>query len=299
MPLPPLNALRTFEVAARHLNFTKAAQELCVTPGAVSRAITHLEQSLKVPLFKQHKRQLQLTVAGQAYWFQVSQALRALSLATDELQQHRGLGGVLKLGILPTLGERWLIPQLPAFYQAYPEVCIELVTLPSDFSKTFTELDLETHGVDAALYVGLGQWSGIESYPLFQERLVPVAARQMEPTLRALAAGEPSAQSHLLLHTTRPHVWAEWFSAQGLDMSAVQWRSRLEHYFLVIEAAISGIGIALVPECLVQQELARGQLFALNEAAVPQPQWYCLLHHKARRHEHKIACFAQWLLDKM
>ena len=106
MSLPPLNAVRTFEAAARHLNFTKAANELCVTPGAVSRAIAQLEDRLQVPLFKHDKRRLQLTAAGQSYWFQVSQALSNLSAATDELQQYRGDGGVLVVGVLPTLGER-------------------------------------------------------------------------------------------------------------------------------------------------------------------------------------------------
>ncbi len=294
MPLPPLNAVRTFEVAARHLSYTKAAQELCVTPGAVSRAIASLEQRLQVPLFKQHRRQLQLTAAGQNYCFQVSQVLNKLSAATDELQQYRGEGGLLVIGVLPTLGERWLIPKLAEFQKEYPAISLELKMLPSDFSKSFTELDLETCDVDIAVYVGQEKWTGVVCEPLFQEQLIPVASPLLADALSRMAEGDEAAQRQLLLHTTRPRVWHAWFKQQGIHFNPY-WYNRFEHYFMVIEAAVSGMGIALLPKILIQSELEQERLIGLYDAVLPQEQQYLLLYNAIRQDEKRINIFTQWL----
>ncbi|WLQ13351.1 LysR substrate-binding domain-containing protein [Hahella aquimaris] len=293
--LPPLNAVRTFECAARHLSFTKAAEELCVTPGAVSRAIAGLEERLQTPLFSQHKRRLQLTAAGRAYLFHVTQALDRLSLGTDELLQHRGEGGLLTIGALPTLGSRWLIPKLQDFQRRYPNISVEVKTTPSDFSKAFTELDLNEHGLDVALYIGQGDWSGVRRHKLFPERLLPVAAPSLREELEALGRGEADP-GRLLLHSTRPHVWAHWFEAQGFDFTTPTWRARFEHYYMVIEAAMHGLGVALLPEVLVAQELRSGALLALSERDLPQAENYYLLHHPARSEENKIRAFRDWLM---
>lgn len=295
MKLPPLNAIRTFEAAARHLNYTKAAAELCVTPGAVSRAIANLEQYLKLPLFKQHRRQLQLTAAGQAYWFQVSQALTRLHMATTEVRQHHGEGGLLVIGVLHTLGERWMIPKLADFHKIFPNISIELKTLPSDFSKSFTELDLESHGVDVALYLSEQPWTGVICEPLFQERLIPVAAPQCKHLLQALDQGDPSCEEHLLLHTTRPHVWQTWFERYWTEKLQPRWPARFEHYFMVIEAALSGLGIALVPSILVETEIDKGNLLALQGKILTQELDYALMYHAVRERENKIRCFVDWL----
>ncbi|MGK0441964.1 MAG: DNA-binding transcriptional LysR family regulator [Pseudohongiellaceae bacterium] len=301
MSLPPLNAVKTFEVAARHLSFTKAANELCVTPGAVSRAIAHLEDRLQVPLFHQHKKRLQLTVAGQAYSFQVSQALGRLSTATDELQQHQGFGGILKVGVLPTVGTRWLIPKLIDFQQQHPMISVDITTLPSDFSKTVdlsTDLtvDLEQYGVDVALYLGRTDGMGSSFDYLFQECLIPVTAPILLPDLQRLVSGENSGQNGLLLHSTRPQVWQYWFEQQGLSLSNPRWRARFEHYFMIIDAALSGLGIALLPEVLVRQELSDQRLVTIDNIALTQPQHYGLLYPSVRQNEEKIRCFREWLL---
>jgi DNA-binding transcriptional LysR family regulator len=296
MSLPPLNAVRTFEAAARHLNFTKAANELCVTPGAVSRAITQLEDRLQVPLFKHDKRRLQLTAAGQSYWFQVSQALGNLSAATDELQQYRGDGGVLVVGVLPTLGERWLIPKLSNFYHHHPNISIELKTLPSDFSKSFTELDLEEYGVDVALYLGQSDWVGVSCDRLFKERMLPVSSPSQATLLKSLLDNDSDAKQHLLLHSTRPQVWHYWFEQHNDYLNQMMWKARFEHYFMVIEAAVNGLGLALLPEKLVETELQQGRLIALLDAPLEQPQYYCLLHHSVRSNEEKIKLFREWLI---
>ncbi|MFB9885829.1 LysR substrate-binding domain-containing protein [Balneatrix alpica] len=298
-PLPPLNALRTFECAARHLNFTKAAEELCVTPGAVSRAINGLEEALQVPLFSQQRRRLQLTAAGQAYLHHVRQALQRLALGTQELHQHRGEGGLLTLGVLPTLASHWLIPQLPDFYQRFPQVSVELTSVPSDFSQGFTQLDLEQQGLDMAIYIGQGNWPGLTAEALFNEHLCVVAAPGKEAWLAALAAGQMDALPPLLLHTTRPHVWHTWFSQRGLALQTPLWRGRFEHYFMVIEAACQGLGVALVPRVLVQQALASGRLLSEESLGLPQPQGYYLLYHAARRDEPKLALFRHWLQERL
>lgn len=298
MSFLPLNAIRTFEAAARHLNYSKAAEELCVTPGAVSRAITNLEQHLQLPLFKQQRRKLELTVAGQAYWFEVSQALNRLNIATDEIRQYRGEGGLLVLGVLPTLGERWLIPKLTDFQNRFPNIRLEIKTLPSDFSKSYTELDLESQKVDIALYIHdihKKSWGGVIFDPLFQERLVPAAAPSCEKYLYALTTGEPNCQQQLLLHTTRPDVWYSWFNNYCSEKFYPKWKARFEHYFMVIQAAINGLGVALLPETLIETEIQNKSLIALTEKPLNQELHYALIYHSVRENESTIRCFVDWL----
>lgn len=300
MALPPLNAVKTFEVAARHLSFTRAANELNVTPGAVSRAVAQLEDRLQIPLFRQHKRRLQLTPAGQAYYFQVSKALERLVSATDELQQHQGSGGMLSIGILPTFGTRWFIPRLVDFQQQHPAISVDVKTLPSDFSRdenltSNVDIDLDQYDIDVALYLGRSSWPGVSCEHLFKECLVPVASPCMEEELIRLVAGERNALDNLLLHSTRPQVWHYWFEQQGFTLRDPQWRARFEHYFMVIEAAVSGLGIALLPEVLIVDELKSGRLVTVKSSALEQPYHYSLLYHTVRQSEKKILYFREWL----
>jgi LysR family glycine cleavage system transcriptional activator len=255
---------------------------------------------LHVPLFHQYKKRLQLTVAGQAYSFQVSQVLNRLSAATNELQQHQGLGGMLKVGVLPTLGTRWLIPKLVDFQRQFPMISVDITTLPSDFSKTVDlsadlTVDLEEYGVDVALYLGRTNGMGVSCDYLFRERLIPVAAPTLLPELQRLVSGDAADQNGLLLHSTRPQVWQAWFEQQGRPLSNTRWRARFEHYFMVIDAAISGLGIALLPEILVHEELSDGRLLTVDNVALEQSQHYGLLYPSLRQNEEKIRCFREWL----
>ncbi len=297
--LPPLNAIKSFESAARHLNCTRAAEELNVTPGAVSRAIAHLESQLNIALFTRVKKRLQLTDAGRTYLHHVTQSLNQLSIGTNELLEHRGIGGQLRIGVLPTIGTRWLIPRLRDFRQKYPTISFEIVTVPADFSLGLMDLDFETLGIDIALFYGQGNWSGMEQTPLAKESLVPVASLKHFDTLQALPTLKTQWQDlPLLMHTTRPTVWQLWTQQYwniALEPLPI---ARFEHYYMAIEAALSGLGIALLPSILIETELHGKHLFALPDYPLELPEHYYVLHYAARRDEWKIRVFREWILDR-
>ncbi len=294
--LPPLNAIRSFEAAARHLSFTAAARELNVTPGAVSRAVNHLESRLQIALFQRHKRRLQLTQAGQAYLQQVEDVLNRLSHGTEELLKHRGRGGNLVLGVLPTLASRWLIPQLNTFVQHHPEISLELKTVASDFSLSLADIDFDRLGLDAAIYFGDGGWSGVATHKLWQERLVPIASQSLLTRFPVVTTPADIQTLPLLLHTTRPQVWQQWATACGLQNWQPTWQARFEHYDMIIEACLAGIGVGLVPEQLVCSELVSGQLVTLLNSSLDRPEGYYFLCPPSHTDTPKVRLFLEWLL---
>lgn len=293
--LPPLNAIRSFEAAARHLSFTRAARELNVTPGAVNRAVDHLESRLQISLFQRHKRRLQLTQAGQTYLQQIENILDRLAQSTDELLQTRGQGGALVLGVLPTLASRWLIPRLPKFIQHYPEITLELKTVASDFSLSLADIDFDRQRLDAALFFGDGNWTGLTQHLLWQERLVPIASQSLLATYGAIKNPANIQSLPLLLHTTRPQAWQQWASANNVKDWRPKWKAKFEHYDMVIQACLVGMGVGLVPEQLVCDELAHGQLHKVLDRAVERPEGYYFLYPPSNAETPKIRWFLDWL----
>ena len=298
--LPPLNGLKTFECAARHLNLSRAADELSVTPGAVSRAIINLESHLSVALFDRNGKKLLLTEAGKSYLPYVVKALDSLVYGTDELQLHRGQGSVLRVGVLPTLGTRWLIPKLADFKAKFPSIALDIKSVPADFSLGIRPLDLESLDLDLALYFGAANGAGVDQHPICQEKLVPVASESQRVSFKELATlSEGIDGISFLQHTTRPYTWQMWFERYHGVYSEPTWAARFEHYYMLIEAAKSGLGVALVPRLFVENELKQGSLVALEEYSMGMDERYFLIHHKARSEEEKIRLFRDWLSQAM
>jgi DNA-binding transcriptional LysR family regulator len=201
--LPSTQSLICFEAAARHTSFTKAAQELALTQGAVSRQVSALEDLLSVPLFKRGQHGMQLTRAGQAYALQVNKRLNALERDTLDMMGGHGQTESLTLATVPTFASRWLIPRLPSFVHAFPQhqIHIETRTRPFLFSDS---------GMDAALYAGtpaqVAQWAGTEATKLFDEEVIPVCSPALLRNKRQLT---PSHLAHmpLLQQSTRPEAF--------------------------------------------------------------------------------------------
>ncbi|MDJ1159525.1 LysR family transcriptional regulator [Chelatococcus sp. SYSU_G07232] len=290
LTLPSLAALAAFEAAARHLSFTKAAEELNLTQGAVSRQVAGLEDQLGLKLFERVRQRVVLTAAGAAYAAEVRDGLARLSAATVNAMAFRGAGGVLNLAILPTFGTRWLIPRLPGFFQRNPSVTINFATrvLPFDFAH---------EGLDAAIHFGDAVWPGARLHRLMGEEIVPVAS----PALIARAGLKQPADVlsvPLLQQATRPRAWAQWLVAQGLAPDRAVMGPRFEQFAMVAQAAVAGLGLAIVPRFLVEEELKSGALAVPFDRPVTSAEAYYLVYPEEKANRPAVAAFRDWLVGE-
>ena len=261
--LPSIQALSCFEAAARHQSFTRAAQELALTQGAVSRQVSALEEMVGMPLFRRTQHGMSLTPAGEVYARQVRQRLNALERDTQDLIGRGGEGDSLTLACVPTFATRWLIPRLPRLVQLHPQLQVHIESRSRPF--LFSELE-----VDAALFAGtpeqVAKWSGTQALPLLDEEVVPVCSPAL---LTGRAALSPSALAKLprLQQSTRPDAWRQWFDAHDVAVADAMAGPRYELFSMQAEAAAMGLGVALMPTLLIQKELACGELVV----ACPRP----------------------------
>ncbi|WP_343559636.1 transcriptional regulator GcvA [Kiloniella sp. b19] len=297
--IPSLSALKTFEAAARHLSFTQAAQELNVTQSAVSRQIRQLEDEVGLVLFERHHQRLVLTQAGRSYAEEVREGLEKLHGATLRLMAYRGVGGELTLACLPTFGSRWLIPRLPDFTSHHPEIHLNLITRLGPF-------DFGNDPVDAAIHFGTGQWPGAKSDFLMGEELLPVCSPDFHNRLinsgdvickNNKISAEDIANGLPLIHlTSRPMAWSEWFETQDITAPKATIGPRFEHFHMVIHAAISGMGIALLPKFLIEEELNNSSLCQLLPGANNEKLAYHLVYPQEKATLPRLQAFRKWLM---
>ncbi|WP_394779550.1 transcriptional regulator GcvA [Undibacterium sp.] len=287
--LPSLNAVRSFDAAARHLSFTLAARELCVTQGAVSRMVQALETELGVALLHRIGRTLKLTTAGAAYHPHILEALDRIAAASRSVRRMDG--GVLCISVLPTFAMRWLVPRLPRFQQQYPDILVDITT-----NERLVNFSAEP--IDIGIRYGLGQWPNAEA-TLFMPEDVAVycspALLQRGPPLRAPA---DLVTHRLLHHTTRPAAWQQYFAAYGLPTPDISQSPGFEHFFMVIEAAAAGMGVALLPLFLARAELASGRLVRPYEQTLRNEQAYYIAHEPGAGRTRKIRLVKEWLLEE-
>lgn len=287
--LPSLGALQAFEAAARHLSFTRAAEELRVTQSAVSRQVMTLEDFLGQPLFRRVRRRLSLTEAGATYLPEIRACLDRVERATYALMASQGGGGVLNLAILPTFGTKWLIPRLPAFSRAHPDIVVNFTTRTVPFDFAGEELD-------AAIHFGDSQWPGAVCHRLMGEEVVCVCAPALLNGPAPLAEPADLAHHTLLQHTTRPRAWQDWLAAVGCDRLSGLGGPRFEHFSMVIQAAIAGLGVAVLPRFLVAEEIADGRLAMPFPETVRSAHAYYLVYPEANRTMPRLRTFRDWLL---
>jgi LysR family glycine cleavage system transcriptional activator len=288
--LPPLNAVRAFEAAARHLSITLAAEELHVTPGAVSRQIKALEDALGVPLFTRGHRQVSLTRQGQDYYRAVTRAIEVLREATRKLQRRRQRKQ-LKIRAYTTFAMRWLIPRLSGFHAAHPdiEVLLKASLDPVDFRK---------EDIDGAIRLGDGHWSGSHTYRLVDNVLVPVASPALLKAGPRLKRPADLAQ-HTLLHSiARPDDWARWLEAAGVG-EHIDARAGMtyESSAMSYAAAVEGQGVAIAQRFLVEKDLQEGRLVMPLKQVVDMGDYtYYLLTPAHREETADMKTFRVWLL---
>ena len=258
--LPPLNAVRAFEAAARHGSFVQAGEELHVTPGAVSQQVKSLEAWLGQTLFERLARGVRLNRAGAAYLPEVQKALAQLAEASAALGGDRGRG-TLRIAALPALAQKWLVPRLSRFRDRHPEIEI---TLAADDR----ELDLTQEPYDLWIGYGTSVGPGAMSEPLMADRIFPVCNAELAASL----AQPEDLLGKTLLHDVhwRKTDWPMWLAAAGLPQEAAAKGPSFTLYSMVIEAAVQGLGIAMAHGALVERELAVGDLLVRGFGVGPR-----------------------------
>ncbi len=289
--LPPLNALRAFEAAARHLNFSRAAEELSVTPGAVSQQIQNLEDYVGAALFKRTPKGLLLTDAAQT-------ALPALREAFDRLAEAASLltapvdGRRLTITAAPSFAAKWLVPRLGKFEEAHPQVDVWL-------SAGMELVDLGAGEVDLAIRYGSGRYPGLEVTSLMSETVLAVASPEL---LARTPLNDPAdLVNHILLHDGSAELdascpdWAMWLAARGLKTVDGSRGPRFNQSSLVIEAAVNGRGVALAKRTLAQADMEAGRLVAPLQIATAVDFAYYLVHPKAKGRLPQVKAFVAWI----
>ena len=296
--LPPLNALRAFEAAARHLSFTKAAEELGVTPAAVSHQIKGLEDYLGVVLFQRLTRALRLSDAAQAALPVMREGFAKLAEASERLGAEVD-SGVLTVSAGPSLAAKWLVPRLDSFRQIRPDLDLRL-----DANDEL--VDFQRDGVDIALRYGRGHYPGHRVDPLFGERFSPVCSPRLMAGPHPLR--EPGdLRHHTLLHldwrledVTAPN-WHMLLLAAGVEDIDSRRGARFNIEALAVQTAIEGHGVALASEALVQEDLNQGRLVRPFDLIVTDESGfsYFLVSPEARAEEPKIVAFRNWILAEV
>lgn len=291
--LPPLTALRAFEAAARHLSFRRAAEELFVTPGAISQQIRLLEDHIGVTVFKRSGRQVLLTDAGQAALPLLREGFDRLADAARILRQP-GRKGRVTLSVAPSFAAKWLVPRLDNFHQSHGDVEVWI-------SAAMEIVDLAAADLDLAIRYGPGQYAGLESRLLLNETVVAVCNPGLiQPKNPIHNVGDLA--HYTLLHDGSPETdpscpdWAMWLKARGADHVNPHRGPRFNQTSLVIEAAANGAGIALAKKAIAQADLAAGRLIALfAEEAQPVTFAYHLVWGKNRPFSAAARRFVAWL----
>jgi LysR family glycine cleavage system transcriptional activator len=287
--LPSLAALRAFEAGARHLSFTQAAVELCVTQAAISHQVRLLEDWLGFRLFDRRGHTLCLTAKGAAYLPELTAAFDRISAATLRLRER--VDGPLRITVLPSFASCWLVPRLGKFRDLHPEIDLKL--------SSSTELwDGSGDLFDVGIRSGLGRWAGLKADLIARETLAPVCSPSVvagPPPLR-----EPSdLRGVRLLHDTPKDGWARWFDHAGVADVSVTAGLTFDEAGLMLQAAADGQGVALGRLMLSADDLAQGRLIRPFDIEIPNDYSYWLVYPRISSERPDVAAFRAWLLSEV
>lgn len=293
--LPPLNSLRAFESAARWLSFSKAADELFVTPAAVSQQIKQLEDYLGIALFHRMTRAVRLTEDARTVLPLVTEGFDKLAEAVDRLAQDQETG-LLTVSSAPTFAQKWLLPRLPDFTEKHPDIDLRL-------DASLLSRDFERDGIDIGIRLGLGDYPGLHVARVFGEQVSVVCSPKLLEGERPLRTPE-DLQHHRLVHVDWGQFsvplpdWKMWLTAAGLEDMPVKYGPTFTVENMAIEAAAAGSAVALVSNFAVVEELKTGRLVRPFELALKAgfSYWLVCPHENMRRA--KVKAFSNWLLEE-
>ncbi len=291
----PLNSLRAFEASARHLSFVKAAEELCVTPAAVSHQVKRLEEYLGVQLFRRLPRGLLLAETGQVLMSELRDIFLQLDKAMERLL-NRGSRGALTISVAPIFAVKWLVPRLQAFDDSHPEIDLRM-------SSSLRMIDFQRDAFDAAVRLGHGQYPGLDSVQLFDESVVPMCSPRLFEGSEPLHSHD-DLRHHVLLHDdsmaydpVAPN-WTTWLEAAGTRRVDASRGPHFGQPDLALQAAIDGVGIALGWRYLAADDIAAGRLVIPFELSLPLGSTFYLVYPKAYADRRKVMAFRKWLVHE-
>lgn len=286
--LPPLNSLRLFEAAGRHLSFKAAAQELNLTPGAISHGVLTLEAWLGVDLFLRGNRSLALTAAGAAYLPQVRASLEMIAGASNAVPGRKPTGR-LAISVSPTFGVRWLLPRLVQFSDRYPDIEVSV-----DTNHRLVEFPRD--GIDVAIRMGRGDWPGLDATCLLRETLVPVCVPRLAAEIRS--AGDLAGK--VLLHVVDAREdWLAWSTLAGVALPSPARGPRFDTIQMALDAAAAGLGVAMGRLPLAEAELAAGQLVAVLGPPRLCATGYWLVTESRSRTRPEVVAFRDWIKGEL
>lgn len=287
--LPSLASLRALEALDRLGTATAAAEELALTQSAVSRQLQVLEEQLGITLITRARQRMHLTDAGARYAAEIRTALHQIARASMQLHAPRD-AGTLHLAILPSFGMRWLVPRLPDFAARFPDITVNL-------STRLRPVDFAAESFDAAIQYGDGDWPNCQSLTLRTERLIPVCAPALLPDgpVADLAA---LRQLPLLHIETRPDAWRDWLAENGVAEDHSPSGTTFDQYSTITQAAIHGMGVALLPDFIAEQELATGKVVAATQHSARQTLGAYYLVWPTGSLPPALRAFRDWIASK-
>lgn len=306
--LPPLNALRGFDAAARHLSFTRAADELRLTQGAVSRQVRDVEVFLGQPLFRRYTRRIELTAEGAELHRVVQDLFDELERATRRFTMPAGRERTLTISALPTIASMWLMPRLHRFTQANAGIEVRIASSiePANLRAPDLHMAIRVGRLPGRLYNRLqprielemlADWEGVQADLLFPDVLVPVCSPTL--TTPGIATAEAVARLPLIHTSTRRYAWPDWLRAQGVRAPEGGAKPiEFGHFFMSLEAARRGQGVAIIPDVILEHYEGGGELVCPLTARVPSAGEYYLLTHKNQLGDPKAKLFRSWLLSE-
>ena len=292
--LPSLNGLRAFEAAARHMSFTLAAEELNVTQTAVSHQIRRLEEYFSKPLFIRRNRNLELTPDAAEYLAVISRAFDGLRAGTDKFVEEQD-SGILTITTVTSFAVKWLIPKLAEFQALHPDIEVRI-------STSLNIVDLQHDGIDLAIRFGAGDWPGMVVDHLLEEDIFPVCSPGLLEGRHALKSPQDLVH-HTLLHTTnRPDNWRLWLTAAGVPTDPEDENHIdpvngpiFDQFLITIQAAVDGLGVAIVSGEYVERDLEEGRLVRPFDVSLPTQAAYYLVSPRETAEAPKIKVFRAWL----
>lgn len=288
--LPPLNALRAFEAAGRHLSFKKAATELCVTQGAISRHIMNLEAFLGVGLFVRSHRQVTLTPEGAAYLQEARDAFLRISHATARTRASPD-DHTLRIKAPPTVSTRWLVPRLGRFHARHPDIAVQLTT-------SHDIVDFARDQIDVSLHYGQEAADDWHYERLFGEVLIPICNKKLVGG-RKKRCSPGEITRHVLLHSLRrPQDWRQWLDLAGVTGYHATQELTFENSTMTYQGAIDGLGIAIAQKALVADEVASGRLVVPSTIEVRNATAYYLVFPRRSHVPAKVQAFLGWIADE-
>lgn len=288
--LPSMNSLVCFEAVYRLGSITQAAEELNMTQSAVSRRIQSMEAQLGLQLFRRERKRLFIEPAAEGYGQDMSQILSEIEASTARFISHNQSIGLLTVAVPPTFGSRWLVPRLNGFIASHHGLDLNLVSKIKPFN-------FDNEDIDIAIHFGMKDWHGAQLDFLMPEHVIPVCAPSLIEMSRPVDIDDV-LDFPLVHHTTRPKLWQTWCEHFSIPQNRIKSGPRFEHYAHVIQAAVNGIGFALIPDFLVRKEVLRGDLVVPIQARMKCEEAYYFACPHRLQEDKRISAFSKWVKEQ-